>query len=355
VLVGTFGETVRRPIVSGLVANSPAVAAGFRQGDIILSANGRKLKSFQDLDRFVMLRSNVPIRFEVRRDGHELEINATPTMGSIDDGLGNSQRVGVLGFGDPAVVGSIMPGSAAARAGFRRGDVITTADQTTIGSFQELTAYVKRRGAQPIQFNVYRNRQYITLMATPAVGEAPGLNGKMERRLLLGVGPTLPNVYIEKIRYNPIQALGAGVTRTWNVLDTTVYYLGRMIRGQVPADQIGGPLGIAKASGQAAQIGAAGAPNVPLMLLGAGVNLLQMAALLSVSVGFMNLLPVPVLDGGHLLFYAYEAVARRPLGARLQAAGYRVGLALLLGFMLFATWNDLQRLSVFKFFGGLFS
>jgi regulator of sigma E protease len=180
-------------------------------------------------------------------------------------------------------------------------------------------------------------------------------NGKTERRLMLGLSRMMPRQYIERVRYNPIEALGVGVTRTWGVLDTTVYYLGRMIRGEVSADQIGGPIGIAKTSGQMAQMGAANGTNLPTMLLGAAVALLSLAAFLSVSIGFMNLLPIPVLDGGHLLFYAYEAVARRPLGARLQAAGYRVGLALLMGFMLFATWNDLQRLSVFKFFGGLFS
>ena len=92
-----------------------------------------------------------------------------------------------------------------------------------------------------------------------------------------------------------------------------------------------------------------------MKLVGAGLNLLQLAAFVSVSIGFMNLLPVPVLDGGHLLFYAYEAVARRPLAAEVQAVGYRVGLALLLGLMLFATWNDLQQLRVFKLLGDLFS
>ena len=104
-----------------------------------------------------------------------------------------------------------------------------------------------------------------------------------------------------------------------------------------------------------AQAGAEGAPDVGSMILGGGVNLLQLAAFISVSIGFMNLLPVPVLDGGHLLFYAYEAVARRPVAAKVQAAGYRVGLALLLGLMLFATWNDLQQMRVFKILGGVFS
>jgi len=90
-------------------------------------------------------------------------------------------------------------------------------------------------------------------------------------------------------------------------------------------------------------------------VFGSFVALLQLSAILSVSVGFLNLLPIPVLDGGHLVFYAYEAVARRPLAAKVQAVGYRLGLALLLGFMLFAVWNDLQRYNVFNFLGGLFS
>ena len=90
-------------------------------------------------------------------------------------------------------------------------------------------------------------------------------------------------------------------------------------------------------------------------MLGGFDALLYLAAVISVSIGFVNLLPIPVLDGGHLVFYAYEALVRRPMAAQVQSIGYRVGLAMLLGFMLFATWNDLQRLNVFKFFGGLFS
>ncbi|WP_426030252.1 RIP metalloprotease RseP [Caulobacter sp. DWP3-1-3b2] len=354
-LAGVFGEVVRRPIVTGVNAGSPAAQAGFVQGDVILSANGRKMKSFEDLDRYAMLRSDVPIQFEVRRGTQEIDLTATPALLDISDGLGGSQKGGVLGFGVPAVVDEVKPHGAGHLAGFKRGDVVQRADGVPINSFEDLTAYVKKRGAQPIRFDVYRGGQTIQLIATPAMDEAPTASGKPERRLMLGLSRLLPRQYIERIRYTPVQALGVGVTRTWDVLDTTVFYLGRMISGQVSADQIGGPLGIAKTSGQVAQAGAANGTDLPTMLLGASVALLSLSALISVSVGFMNLLPIPVLDGGHLLFYAYEAVASRPLGARLQAAGYRVGLALLLGFMLFATWNDLQRLSVFKFFGGLFS
>jgi KaiC/GvpD/RAD55 family RecA-like ATPase len=134
-----------------------------------------------------------------------------------------------------------------------------------------------------------------------------------------------------------------------------VILLDHRVTGQVSTDQLGGPLRIAQVSQQAAAAGAQGAHGLGEVLLGSGVNLLGLAAVLSVGIGFMNLLPIPVLDGGHLLFYAYEALARRPLAAKVQAAGYRVGLALVLGLMLFATWNDLQQLSVFKNLGRLFS
>jgi len=140
-----------------------------------------------------------------------------------------------------------------------------------------------------------------------------------------------------------------------NVVDTTVFYLGRMISGHESADQIAGPLGMAQLSDGLVKQTADLSKDIPTFLINASLTILQLVAVISVGIGFLNLMPIPVLDGGHLLFYAYEAVARRPLAAKVQAAGYRVGLALVLGLMLFATWNDLQRLHVFNFLGGLHS
>lgn len=252
-------------------------------------------------------------------------------------------------------VSAVQPGSAAERAGFKPGDVITRADNRKINSFQDLERYVVVRGGVPIRFEVTRGGASVTLVATPTtvvdVDEVAG-SQKVGR---LGLANQARADQIQRKRYSLIEAIPAGAARTWEVLDTTVYYLGRLVRGQVSAEQLGGPIRIAQASGAVAQAGAEGAPDLGYRLLGSFVALLGLAAVLSVSIGFMNLLPIPVLDGGHLLFYAYEAVTRRPLDARVQAAGYRVGLALLMAFMLFATWNDLQRLRVFKFIGGLFS
>ena len=118
---------------------------------------------------------------------------------------------------------------------------------------------------------------------------------------------------------------------------------------------VSGPLGMAQMSGDFAKQTAAISPDIPSLIRNIALLIVQLVAVISVGVGFLNLLPIPVLDGGHLLFYGYEAVARRPLAAKVQAAGYRLGLALVLGLMLFATWNDLQRLRVFNLFGRLFS
>ncbi len=255
---------------------------------------------------------------------------------------------------DP-LVNRVAPGSAAESAGFRIGDRVVRADNHRIETFQDLQRYVTVRGNVPIEFLVDRGKLRIMLTAVPTMTqEVDAISGDQKvGRLGLQSDPSAQQVH--RTRYSPWAAIPAGAARTWDVLDTTVYYLGRLVRGQVSAEQLGGPIRIAQASGAVAHAGADGAPDLGYRILGAFVALLGLAAVLSVSIGFMNLLPIPVLDGGHLLFYAYEAVTRKPLDARLQAAGYRVGLALLMGFMLFATWNDLQRLRVFQFLGGLFS
>jgi regulator of sigma E protease len=255
----------------------------------------------------------------------------------------------------PARVDAVMPGSAAAQAGFKPGDVILRANGKAISGFSDLEQTVALRAGVPLRLTVRRGADEFDLNATPKSVSVDDQMGGRQTVGQLGVEgrPSARDVTVR--RYDPISAVGAGAVRTWDVLETTVYYLGRLVRGQVPADQLGGPLHIAQASHAFAQAGAEGAHNLGERLLGSLVALTGLAAVLSVSLGLMNLLPIPVLDGGHLLFYAYEAVARRPVGSAVQAASYRVGLALVLGLMLFATTNDLHRSGVFHFLGGLFS
>ncbi|MFN3572652.1 MAG: RIP metalloprotease RseP [Phenylobacterium sp.] len=255
----------------------------------------------------------------------------------------------------PARVAAVEAGSPAAEAGFQAGDVVVEANGQTIDNFFDLQQIIAVRSNALTEFVVERDGRTVTLSATPERRLVTDRMGGEQKIGVLGISSPAGSGERTVRRYGPVEAVGAGVERTWRVLSTTVYYLGRVVTGRESADQLGGPLRIAQASGQVAQVGAQGAPDLGAMLLGSAVALLGLAAVLSVGIGFMNLLPVPVLDGGHLLFYAYEAVARRPLAAKVQAAGYRVGLALLLGLMLFATWNDLQQLRVFKLLGGLVS
>jgi len=258
-------------------------------------------------------------------------------------------------FGEPVTstrVDLVVPAGAAANAGFRPGDEILRADGRAMRSFQDVQFYVQYRAGAPIDFTVSRGGQALHLIATPNTArEASPFGGDQSvgRLGLTARGGALR-------RYGPVEALAKGVGKTWDVTSTTLFYLGRIVTGHVGADQLHSFVGIAHASGAITRQAVTAAH-------GAGVNwmvavayfLIQMTALLSVSVGLLNLLPIPTLDGGHLLFYAYESVLRRPPRASVQAAGYRAGLALLVGLMLFATWNDLQRLRVFHFLGSLFS
>jgi regulator of sigma E protease len=246
------------------------------------------------------------------------------------------------------------PAGPAAIAGIRDGDVITSMNGVRISSFTDLVNFTRTHANVPVSIDLQRGGESLTVTATPVLQEINDRIGGHMKVGMLGLGAHA-DMKIERKRLGPVGAVVYGTEQTWSVLSMTVTYLGRVVTGQIPADQIGSLLGIGNTAGKVAQAGAEGAPNVAMGLLGSVVALLGLAAFLSISIGFMNLLPLPVLDGGHLLFYAYEAVARRPLPARIQAISYRLGLALLVGFMLFATWNDFQRLRVFNFLGGLFS
>jgi len=254
-----------------------------------------------------------------------------------------------------ARIAKVVPGAPAAQAGFRPGDLILQADGKPIKSFEAVKQLVILRTGVPITFVAQRDGRLVDLTVTPVRGAVTDAVGHVHRLGTIGIQFADRPEDRKTLRYGPVQAVAAGVGRTADVIRTTVFYIGRMVSGQESADQISGPLGMAQISGDLAKQTADVSANLPSFIVNAFLTVLLLVANISVGIGFLNLLPIPVLDGGHLLFYAYEAVARRPLAAKVQAVGYRVGLALVLGLMLFATVNDLQRLRVFNFIGGLFS
>ncbi|MGV8928232.1 MAG: M50 family metallopeptidase [Brevundimonas sp.] len=249
-------------------------------------------------------------------------------------------------------VASVDAGSPAAEAGFQPLDLIVAINGRAVQEGQEVTRSVIMSAGDPLRFTVDRAGRQMDLIATPQRQlEDDELAGRVRiARIGLKLG-ALPQDYRAR-PLNPVEAAGKGVETIGTTIGTTATYLGRIFTGKESGDLLNGPLGIAKAAGGVTRQAVAANPDPVYIAINLALSFLSFAAIVSIGIGIVNLLPIPVLDGGHLLFYAYEAVARRPVPARVQEVSYRVGLALLAGLMLFATWNDLQKLSLFKFLGG---
>ena len=237
-------------------------------------------------------------------------------------------------FGKPntsARVDKVEANSAAAAAGFQAGDVVTAIDGTKIETFSDMQRIVSGRAGERLTFTVKRGETSLQLQGTPELREVKDPFGNIQRLGVLGITRQTAAGDIVTERVDPATAVWLGVKETWFVIDRTLSYISRIFTGRESADQVGGPLRIAQMSGQVATIG-----------LGA---LIQLAAVLSISIGLLNLFPVPLLDGGHLLFYAIEAARGRPLSERAQEVGFRIGLGLVLMLMVFATYNDILHLA----------
>jgi regulator of sigma E protease len=235
----------------------------------------------------------------------------------------------------PADVGQVQAGSAADKGGIKVGDTIVNIDGTTIDRFEDVQQIVRLNPGEPMTITVRRDGQPVILHVTPTLTEMTDRFGNRHEIGLLGIGRS----GVEYIKRNPIAAVGQAFGETWNLSTQTLQAMWQIVIGARPSDELGGPLRIAQISGEVAEGGIG--------------PLLQFMAVLSINLGLINLFPVPVLDGGHLLFYAAEAIRGRPLGQRAQEYGFRIGLALVLTLMVFCTWNDLVHLRIVEFVKGL--
>jgi regulator of sigma E protease len=253
----------------------------------------------------------------------------------------------------PRVV-QVTAGSPAAAAGFQPRDLIVAVNGQPVMEDADVTRLVIMSAGDPLAFTVQRDGGPVTLTATP---ERRLVDDEIAGRVRVArIGLTMAPLTQADYRFrrlNPVEAAGKGAEVIGETVGTTATYIGRIFAGKESGDLLNGPLGIAKAAGGVTKQAVAANPDPAYIAANLALMFLQFAAIVSIGIGIVNLLPIPVLDGGHLLFYGYEAVARRPVPARVQELGYRVGLALLAGLMLFATWNDLQKNGLFTFLGGL--
>jgi regulator of sigma E protease len=228
----------------------------------------------------------------------------------------------------PPVIGAVVPGSPAAAAGIEPGDIVRKIDDTVITDFTQLPEIVSLSAGEDLAIELERGGKLLTVHATPQIKRRPDLFGTMENLPTLGV---IQSATAKRtiVHYGFVDAAGAAVDQTWSIITGTLKGLGQIVTGRSDASQLRGPVGTAGLAKKVAGLGF--------------LALIELAALLSVSIGLINLFPIPVLDGGHLLYYACEAVLGHPLGERAQDVGFRFGMALVLGLVLFVTWNDLIR------------
>jgi regulator of sigma E protease len=227
-------------------------------------------------------------------------------------------------------IDAVQAGSAAERAGFQPGDLVQSIDGRPISSFADMQRIISANAGETLAVEVERGGGTVSLDAVPDIRETDTPFGKQRIGLLGLQGSKDPND-VRRVTYGPIESLQVGVSETWYVIERTFDYLGKLIVGRESADQLSGPIGIAIVSGQVASIGGLG-------------GIVSLIAVLSVSIGLINLFPIPLLDGGHLLFYGIEAARGRPLSERAQEIGFRIGLAIVVMLMLFATWNDIVHI-----------
>jgi len=234
-------------------------------------------------------------------------------------------------------VDGVMADGAAAAAGFKPGDLVLSIDGKKIESFADMQRIVTTNAGHTLEVVVDRDGKEVTLKATPALKENKDFFGNVRREGVLGItrSATSPDD-VKTERVGPIQAVWLATEQTATVITTTLSYIGGIFVGRESADQLGGPIQIAVISCQVATLGF--------------MPLLNLAAFLSISIGLLNLFPIPLLDGGHLLFYAIETVRGRPLSDRAQEVGFRIGLAIVLVLMVFATKNDIVKYVINLFF-----
>ncbi|WOS64186.1 RIP metalloprotease RseP [Sinorhizobium fredii] len=230
---------------------------------------------------------------------------------------------------DP-VVAFVAPGSAAEKAGVLPGDRLISIDGKRIATFDDVRRYVSVRPDLPIKVRIDRAGAEVDLDMVPQRTESvdPLGNKVEEGKIGIGTNQEAGNFRVET--YGPLESVGQGALQSWRIVTGTFDYLSNLFVGRMNADQVGGPIRIAQMSGQMAKLGIA--------------EVLNFAAVLSVSIGLLNLMPVPVLDGGHLMFYAVEALRGKPVGPAAQELAFRIGFAMVLMLTVFAAWNDINWL-----------
>jgi regulator of sigma E protease len=335
-IAGLMFMLVGRPVAPALVGRvtdgSPAAQAGLKTGDRLVAVDGKPVQYWEDLARLVQAARGRVLQVAVQGPAGERTVALTPGQTKRKDLFGDEQTVWEIGASPyiPAAIGDTIAGDPADQAGLKAGDVVVALEGQPVLSWDELAERIHQRAGQPTRLEIKRGAETLTVTVTPKKSKIPGADGKETEVGLVGIRP---GGSVTMVRSNPISALWEGLVWSGDVTVKTAIGLYKIVVGQLDRSNIGGPIQIAKTAGEQARQGI--------------VSLALFTAVISVNLFLLNLLPVPMLDGGHLLFFAFEAVLGRPLSVRKREVAQQVGFALLMLLMVFAFYNDFKRIGLF--------
>jgi regulator of sigma E protease len=336
VVLATSGRPVWPPVSGRVTEGSPAVAAGLRSGDTIVAINGRPVKYWEDIDRAVAGSEGKPLELKIKRGDATQTVTVTPKQTTTQDPiLRESKTSWDIGAGPQSVpqISSVGPGSPAEKAGLQAGDVVLRVAGQPVFTAEDLVQAIRSKPGEALPVEIQRENRKLTLTVTPNAEEEKTPTGETIKvgRIQAGIGSKA----VSFVAYDPISAVWHGVMWTKDMTVVTVKGFWKLVMGTIDRSNIGGPIQIASMAGQQAREGLA-----PLAMF---------TAIISVNLAVLNLLPVPMLDGGHLFFFIIEGVLGRPLSLRKREAAQQLGFVLLMLLMVYALYNDLVRIDAFKF------
>ena len=325
-----------KPDIRRIEKNSVAMNAGMQVGDRITAIDGSPVASWYDINRAVDESEGRALDITVLRDNGTLEFVLTPELKQGTDILGDQLSyydLGISGFPElKAIVGDVTIGFPAEKAGLKKDDQIVSINGIPIETWRQMQSLISSSGGAELTLKIRRNTELLTVALTPQLVGKNTLDGEIQDRFLIGISAlqtTIPDEDQVTPGLNPARALLESVERTVFICTLTVKSVVKMIEGSIPKDNLGGPIMIAKLAGDHAKEGIG--------------QLVQFIAFISINLAILNILPIPVLDGGHLLFFFIELVIRRPVSIRIRELAQQAGLFVLILLMIFVFYNDITR------------